>query len=213
MGRAIVLTTHSMEEADILGDRVAIMARGRLRCLGSTLRLKQKFGAGYQLSLSVMSARASAQDLAALGQRAERVKAFVQVKNTAKRAMPCHDSCQTLLPNPAAKPRGGQDAGQPMLIIPSCPNPAAFVLQKHLGLGPQEESRAYITYLVPRSREGELVAFLEALEEERHGLGVTDVQVTLILSPPINNTNNTNDYDPNHTKDPPLWIKGWLGMP
>ncbi len=28
-GRAIVLTTHSMEEADILGDNVAIMARGR----------------------------------------------------------------------------------------------------------------------------------------------------------------------------------------
>ena len=28
-GRAIVLTTHSMEEADILGDQIAIMARGR----------------------------------------------------------------------------------------------------------------------------------------------------------------------------------------
>jgi ABC-type multidrug transport system ATPase subunit len=28
-GRAVVLTTHSMEEADILGDRIAIMARGR----------------------------------------------------------------------------------------------------------------------------------------------------------------------------------------
>lgn len=28
-GRAIVLTTHSMEEADILGDRIAIMARAR----------------------------------------------------------------------------------------------------------------------------------------------------------------------------------------
>ena len=48
-GRAIVLTTHSMEEADILGDRVAIMAKGSLRCLGSSLRLKQKFGAGYQV--------------------------------------------------------------------------------------------------------------------------------------------------------------------
>lgn len=47
--RAIVLTTHSMEEADILGDRVAIMAKGSLRCLGSSLRLKQKFGAGYQV--------------------------------------------------------------------------------------------------------------------------------------------------------------------
>ena len=28
-GRAIVLTTHSMEEADILGDRIAIMVTSR----------------------------------------------------------------------------------------------------------------------------------------------------------------------------------------
>jgi hypothetical protein len=48
-GRAIVLTTHSMEEADILGDRIGIMARGRLQALGSSIRLKQKFGSGYQV--------------------------------------------------------------------------------------------------------------------------------------------------------------------
>lgn len=30
-------------------DRIAIMARGRLRALGSSLRLKQKWGAGYQV--------------------------------------------------------------------------------------------------------------------------------------------------------------------
>ena len=51
VGRAIVLTTHSMEEADILGDRIAIMAKGKLRCIGTSLRLKQKFGSGYQVSV------------------------------------------------------------------------------------------------------------------------------------------------------------------
>ena len=50
--RVIVLTTHSMEEADILGDSIAIMARGKLRAIGSSIRLKQKFGSGYQISLS-----------------------------------------------------------------------------------------------------------------------------------------------------------------
>ena len=50
---AIVLTTHSMEEADILGDRIGIMARGRLCCLGSGLHLKQKFGSGYRLTIQV----------------------------------------------------------------------------------------------------------------------------------------------------------------
>ncbi|EQC42571.1 hypothetical protein SDRG_00301 [Saprolegnia diclina VS20] len=49
--RIIVLTTHSMDEADILGDRIAILADGELRCAGSSLYLKQTFGAGYNLSL------------------------------------------------------------------------------------------------------------------------------------------------------------------
>ena len=35
-----------MEEADVLGDRIGIMARGKLRALGSSIRLKQKFGTG-----------------------------------------------------------------------------------------------------------------------------------------------------------------------
>lgn len=48
-GRAIVLTTHSMEEADILGDRIAIMARGEIKAIGTSVRLKQKFGSGYQV--------------------------------------------------------------------------------------------------------------------------------------------------------------------
>lgn len=52
-GRAIVLTTHSMEEADILGDRVAIMARGKLRCIGTPIHLKTRFGAGYRVNVSV----------------------------------------------------------------------------------------------------------------------------------------------------------------
>lgn len=49
--RVIVLTTHSMEEADMLGDRIGIMARGQLRCLGNGLRLKAVFGSGYRMSV------------------------------------------------------------------------------------------------------------------------------------------------------------------
>ncbi|KAJ0397450.1 hypothetical protein P43SY_006549 [Pythium insidiosum] len=50
-GRVMVLTTHFMDEADILGDRIAIMAEGGLRCCGSSLFLKNKYGAGYNLTL------------------------------------------------------------------------------------------------------------------------------------------------------------------
>ena len=51
-GRAIVITTHYMDEADILCDRIAIMSEGRLQCCGSSLFLKSKFGVGYNLTLT-----------------------------------------------------------------------------------------------------------------------------------------------------------------
>jgi ABC-type multidrug transport system ATPase subunit len=52
-GRIILLTTHSMEEADALADHVAILANGRLRAAGTPLFLKNKFGSGYAISLLV----------------------------------------------------------------------------------------------------------------------------------------------------------------
>lgn len=48
-GRAIILTTHFMEEADVLGDRIGIMNNGLMTCLGTSLFLKSKFGVGYTL--------------------------------------------------------------------------------------------------------------------------------------------------------------------
>lgn len=47
--RTILLTTHYMDEADILGDRIAIMVWGTLRCCGSSVFLKRIYGAGYQI--------------------------------------------------------------------------------------------------------------------------------------------------------------------
>lgn len=40
-----------MDEADYLGDRIAIMGEGKIRCCGSNLFLKQKFGGGYKLQI------------------------------------------------------------------------------------------------------------------------------------------------------------------
>jgi len=50
-GRTILLSTHHMDEADILGDRIAIISNGQLRCCGSSLFLKSTFGEGYHLML------------------------------------------------------------------------------------------------------------------------------------------------------------------
>ena len=56
VGRVIVLTTHFMDEADLLCDRIAIMGEGRLRCCGSSLYLKRRFGVGYTVTMEKMSA-------------------------------------------------------------------------------------------------------------------------------------------------------------
>ncbi|EGC32058.1 hypothetical protein DICPUDRAFT_156020 [Dictyostelium purpureum] len=50
--KTIILTTHFMDEADFLGDRIAIITHGKLRCDGSSLYLKNKFGCGYLLTCS-----------------------------------------------------------------------------------------------------------------------------------------------------------------
>ncbi|XP_037133937.1 ATP-binding cassette sub-family A member 5 [Syngnathus acus] len=52
-GRVIVLSTHYMDEADILADRKAVISQGRLKCVGSSIYLKTKCGVGYHLRMSI----------------------------------------------------------------------------------------------------------------------------------------------------------------
>jgi len=49
----VILTTHSMEEAEALSDRIAIMVAGRLRCIGAAMHIKNKFGSGYELEFKL----------------------------------------------------------------------------------------------------------------------------------------------------------------
>lgn len=51
--RTILLTTHFMEEADAISDRIAIMDHGKVKCYGTPMYLKTKFGSGYLLSVVV----------------------------------------------------------------------------------------------------------------------------------------------------------------
>jgi len=51
-GRAFVLTTHSMEEAETLCSRIGIVVLGEMRCLGTPLHLKSKFSEGYRLNVN-----------------------------------------------------------------------------------------------------------------------------------------------------------------
>ena len=49
-GRSIILTTHFLDEADVLSDRIAILKNGVVTTCGSSLFLKHHFGVGYKLS-------------------------------------------------------------------------------------------------------------------------------------------------------------------
>jgi len=50
-GHAVILTSHSMEECEVLCTRLTIMVHGEMRCLGTTTELKNNFGGGYTLAV------------------------------------------------------------------------------------------------------------------------------------------------------------------
>lgn len=47
--RTIILTTHFLDEADLLADHIAILSKGTLRAEGSSVELKDRLGAGYRV--------------------------------------------------------------------------------------------------------------------------------------------------------------------
>ncbi|CAH8267801.1 unnamed protein product [Arabidopsis lyrata] len=52
---AIILTTHSMEEAEFLCDRLGIFVDGRLQCIGNPKELKGRYGGFYVLTMTTTS--------------------------------------------------------------------------------------------------------------------------------------------------------------
>ena len=51
---AVILTSHSMEEAEALSTKLGIMVRGGVfRCMGSTQHIKNKFAVGYEVEIKV----------------------------------------------------------------------------------------------------------------------------------------------------------------
>ncbi|OTF81604.1 hypothetical protein BLA29_012713, partial [Euroglyphus maynei] len=51
--RTILFSTHFMEEADVLGDKIAIMQQGQLKCFGSPYQLRKDFKLGHLLKIAI----------------------------------------------------------------------------------------------------------------------------------------------------------------
>ncbi|XP_017788277.1 PREDICTED: uncharacterized protein LOC108570860 [Habropoda laboriosa] len=57
IGRTVILSTHHLDEADMLSDTVVVMHKGKILCTGSPLSLKMMHGQGYRLLVSFLPER------------------------------------------------------------------------------------------------------------------------------------------------------------
>ncbi|KAJ4824170.1 ATP-binding cassette sub- A member 2 [Turnera subulata] len=132
-GRSIVLTTHSMEEADILSDRIGIMAKGRLRCIGTSIRLKSRFGTGFIANVSFADS------------------------NTG------HTSANT---------NGGP-------AVYANHEPVKQFFKYRLDVVPADETKSFLTFVIPHDREKLLTKFFAELEDRQQEFGISDIQLGL----------------------------------
>jgi ATP-binding cassette subfamily A (ABC1) protein 3 len=52
---AVIITTHSMEEAEALCSKMGIMVDGEFKCFGSSQYIKDKYGTGYEIEIKIRS--------------------------------------------------------------------------------------------------------------------------------------------------------------
>jgi ATP-binding cassette subfamily A (ABC1) protein 3 len=52
-GRTIILTTHHLEEAEFLANRIGILAHGEMLVQGSCHYIRERFGCGYYLAVAL----------------------------------------------------------------------------------------------------------------------------------------------------------------
>ncbi len=51
---SVIITTHTMDEAEALSRRIAILVEGEMKCIGQKQYLKDKFGQGYEIDLKII---------------------------------------------------------------------------------------------------------------------------------------------------------------
>mmetsp|Transcript_41784 Transcript_41784/g.63815 ORF Transcript_41784/g.63815 Transcript_41784/m.63815 type:complete len:172 (+) Transcript_41784:2569-3084(+) len=125
--RSILITTHIIEEANFLCDRVAIINKGVLRCIGSKSRLRHRYGSGFQLEIQTLNpyiismrrriAKRAARKLREQEETKEETKeqdGQLQVKPGPKKP-PRKKKCQTPPFLSTSEERGGQEYIDPLL--------------------------------------------------------------------------------------------------
>lgn len=147
--RVTVLTTHSMEEADVLGDRIGIMKKGKFITLGTSLALKNRFGSGYRISIVCEPLALPA-------------------------ASPGRKS-----PSPTGSPTTGQRALQQKRLDSQLSDVEAFVISEIATASVAQRSSNTTEIKVPNTAASQLPSMLAKLEERKATFGISDIQMNL----------------------------------
>jgi ABC-2 type transport system ATP-binding protein len=95
--KTIVLTTHAMEEADALSDRIAIIDHGKLLCIDTPEGLKQTLGKGDIVELQLVDPRMNEKVLALMKSLREIEEAYQLKGKIALRALDATSKLPTII--------------------------------------------------------------------------------------------------------------------
>ena len=82
--KIIILTTHSLDEAEYLGDRIGIMSEGVYLCSGSSSYLKSKYPCGYNVNCIINSSVCTPQKKAMLINELKAIDQSAEIKLASK---------------------------------------------------------------------------------------------------------------------------------
>eukprot|EP00923_Selenidium_pygospionis_P011985 GHVN01020456.1.p1 GENE.GHVN01020456.1~~GHVN01020456.1.p1 ORF type:complete len:1099 (+),score=90.81 GHVN01020456.1:2938-6234(+) len=155
--RAIIMTTHLMEEADFLGDRIAIMAQGRVACLGSSMFLKSHFGLGYSISCSKYEHFTLAEEN--------------KIKKLVNESLPGSSTTSNIALSITFRAPFSASTGMPRLLETLDSDPRAYGINSFsVGLTTLEE----VFLLVGRSKDADVEAMSKDDEERRRAAFVRE---------------------------------------
>ena len=168
-GRVVILTTHSMEEADVLGDQIGIIATGRLRCVGPSICLKARWGTGYSLVVKLQEGSSLIGGRSANGGRQD--TGVAELSGTSSRAP--LDSLRHLTP-------GLGSLHEAILKHFGPPLNGEIINMKNLGSSDMMGSQCVTIRVLQDTTSSQLLGMLEYLEsDEATLLGVCDVAISL----------------------------------
>ncbi|XP_042098875.1 phospholipid-transporting ATPase ABCA1 isoform X1 [Ovis aries] len=162
-GRTIILSTHHMDEADILGDRIAIISHGKLCCVGSSLFLKNQLGTGYYLTLVKKDVESS---LSSCRNSSSTVSYLKKVVSE--------------LP-PAGQSGGTGGEVQRLVALTQDVSAISNLIRKHVAEARLVEDIGHeLTYVLPyeAAREGAFVELFHEIDDRLSDLGISSYGIS-----------------------------------